>query len=200
MLHHSAHVKSGQRVFIHGLSGAVGGALLALAKIQGAQVLGTASPSKHKALRQLGAVPFDYANKNWIGAVQQLGGVDAAFDPLGFKSFDESWSILKRGGILVGYGMNLPGLTDSSRPSVLPSALKLFSRNLLFWTGKRTTFFGLTRTSKNYVPDLKLLLSWLESGKISVPIKATFKLEQIQQAHREYASSPRTGSIILEVS
>jgi hypothetical protein len=32
-----------------------------------------------------------------------------------------------------------------------------------------------------------------------VPIKATFKLDEIQQAHREYASGARMGSIVIEV-
>lgn len=91
MLHRAAQIKAGQRVFVHGLSGAVGGALLALSKLQGADVFGTASPRKHGALRQLGAVPFDYASKAWIAEVNERGGVDAVFDPLGFKSFDESY-------------------------------------------------------------------------------------------------------------
>jgi synaptic vesicle membrane protein VAT-1 len=200
MLHHAAQVQSGQRIFVHGLSGAVGGALLQLAKLQGAEVFGTASPRKHAALRQLGAVPFDYSNKMWIGAMNELGGVDAAFDPLGFKSFNESYSILRKGGILVGYGMNLPGLSGSDPPSVLPVILKLLARNLLFWSGKRTTFFGLTRTSKHYIPDLTLLFEWLVAGRISVPVKATFNLQDIKDAHREYARSTGVGSIIIEVS
>jgi NADPH:quinone reductase-like Zn-dependent oxidoreductase len=50
------------------------------------------------------------------------------------------------------------------------------------------------------MPDLELLFEWLRSGKISVPIKATFTLEEIQKAHREYASSPRMGSIVIEIS
>ena len=199
MLHHSAHVRSGWKIFVHGLSGAVGGALLTLGQIQGAQVFGTASPSKHEELRKLGAVPFDYSNKDWIAAMRELGGVDAVFDPLGFESFDESDSVLKKGGVLVGYGMNLPALTKTPRRSVVPAALKLLSRNLLFWSGKRTTFFGLTRTSKNFTPDLELLFEWLRSGKISVPIKATFKLDQIREAHREYARSARMGSIVVEM-
>ena len=58
MLHHAAKVKSGQKIFVHGLSGAVGGALLSLGKIQGAQVFGTASSSRHEELRKLGAVPY----------------------------------------------------------------------------------------------------------------------------------------------
>jgi synaptic vesicle membrane protein VAT-1 len=200
MLHHAAQIKSGQRVFIHGLSGAVGGALLALAKLQGAEVFGTASARKHEALRQLGAVPFDYSNKVWIDAMKQRGGVDAAFDPLGFKSFDESYSILRKGGILIGYGMNLPGLSGSHPPSVLPVILKLLARNLLFWSGKRTTFFGLTRSSKHYIPDLTQLFEWLVAGRISVPIKGTFKLRDIKDAHRAYASSAGVGSIIIEVN
>ncbi len=200
MLHHAAHVKSGQTIFVHGLSGAVGGALLRLGQIQGAQILGTAAPGKHEQLRKLGALPFDYSNKNWIGAVQKLGGVDAAFDPLGFESFDESYSILKKGGILVAYGMNLPAMQKTRRRPAFPVIIKLLSKNLLFWSGKRTTFFGLTRTSKNFKPDLELLFDWLKSGKISPPIKATFKLEEIQKAHREYASSAGLGSIVIEVN
>jgi NADPH:quinone reductase-like Zn-dependent oxidoreductase len=83
---------------------------------------------------------------------------------------------------------------------VIPSVLKLLSKNLLFWSGKRTTFFGVNRGSKNFAPDLEQLFEWLKDGKISVPIKATFKLDEIQQAHREYASSARMGSIVIEVS
>ena len=86
MLHHAAKVQSGQKIFVHGLSGAVGGALLSLGRIQGAQVFGTASSSRHEELRKLGAVPFDYSTKSWIAAMKELGGVDAVFDPLGYKS------------------------------------------------------------------------------------------------------------------
>ena len=132
--------------------------------------------------------------------MKELGEVDAVFDPLGFKSFDESYSILRRGGILVGYSMNLSGFTKTHSSSVLPSVLNLFSKDLPFCSGKRTTFFGLTHTSKNFAPDLDLLFKWLKSGKISNPVKATFKLQEIQTGHREYASSVEMGSIILEVN
>jgi NADPH:quinone reductase-like Zn-dependent oxidoreductase len=199
MVHHAAKVKAGQKIFVHGLSGAVGGALLSLGQLQGAEVFGTASPGKHEELRKHGAVPFDYSTKDWISTMRELGGADAVFDPLGFESFDESYSILNKGGILVGYGVNLPILTKTASRPALPMMLKLFSRNLLFWTRKRTTFFSLTRKSKNFAPDLERLFAWLKSGKISVPIKATFTLDEIQQAHREYASSPRMGSIVITI-
>ena len=199
MLHRAAKVQAGQRIFVHGLSGGVGGALLALADLHGAQVFGTAAAGKHEELRVLRAVPYDYRSKEWIGAMQKMGGVDAVFDPLGYQSFDESYSILRRGGILVGYGMNLPAFINMPRRSAAPVFLKLLARNLQFWSGKRTTFFGVNRGSKHFKPDLELLFGLLASGKITVPIKAVFRLEDIQKAHREYASSTRRGSIILEI-
>jgi synaptic vesicle membrane protein VAT-1 len=45
-----------------------------------------------------------------------------------------------------------------------------------------------------------LLFDWLKSGKISVPVKAAFKLQDVRSAHREYASGKGMGSIILEVN
>ncbi len=200
LLHRAAHVRAGQKIFVHGLSGAVGQALLRLGMIEGLQVYGTASAGKLAALREQGAVAFDYRNKEWIRTMQGLGGVDAVFDALGYQSFDESYSILGKGGILVGYGMNLQALNKSALSSPFPSIMKLMARNLQFGSGKRTTFFGVNRASKHFAPDLELLFGWLASGKITVPIKAVFPLEQIREAHREYDRSTGVGSIILEVS
>jgi len=200
MLEHSAKVTRGQRIFVHGLSGAVGTALLHLAQLRGAEVFGTASASKHAELSTSGAVVFDYKQKEWIREMQRLGGVDSVFDPLGYQSFDESYSILGKGGLLVGYGQNLPSLTNAPRPSPLPMVLKLFARNLVFWSGKRTTFFGLSRDSKHFAPDLTLLFRWLVQGRIRVPIKAVFPLADVREAHRMYARGSGVGSIVLDVS
>jgi synaptic vesicle membrane protein VAT-1 len=200
MLHRAAHVKSEDRIFVHALSGAVGGALLRLGQFSGTEVFGTASQKRHEELRQLGTVPFDYGNDDWIAAIQRLGGVDAVFDPLGYESFDKSYSILRKGGVVVGYGMNLPAWTKTPERPVIPSVLRLLSKNMLFWTGKRTTFFGVRRGSKYFAADLELLFEWLRDGKISVPIRATFKLAEIRRAHREYASGSGMGSIIIEVA
>jgi synaptic vesicle membrane protein VAT-1 len=200
MLEHSANVMPGQRIFVHGLSGAVGTALLHLALLRGAEVFGTASASKHAELSASGAIVFDYKQKEWIREMRRQGGVDSVFDPLGYQSFDESYSILRKGGILVGYGQNLPALTNTPQTSPVPMVLKLFARNLVFWSGKRTTFFGLNRGSKHFAPDLALLFRWLAEDRIRVPIKAVFALADVQEAHRRYASGGGLGSIVLDVS
>ena len=200
MLERRAKVKPGQRIFVHGLSGAVGNALFSLAKLKDVEIHGTAAASKHDVLHSSGAVPYDYKEKNWITDIQRLGGVDAVFDPLGYESFDESYSILRKGGLLVGYGQNLPALTHTPQRSALPMVLKLFARNLAFWSGKRTTFFGLLRGSKGFNADMELLFQWLGEGRIHVPIKGVFPLDQIQEAHRTYAKNATIGSIVINVS
>jgi synaptic vesicle membrane protein VAT-1 len=88
--------------------------------------------SKHAELSARGAVVFDYNQKEWIREMQRLGGVDSVFNPLGYQSCDESYSILRKGGLLMGYGQNLPSLTNTHRPSPLPMVLKLFACNLVF--------------------------------------------------------------------
>lgn len=199
MVVRSARVKRGQRVFIHGLSGGVGRGLLAIAKLQGADIYGTASPRNHFELKQLGATAYSYADKEWITAMHRLGGVDAVFDPLGFRSFDESYSVLRRGGILVAYGMNLRVLTNAPPRPAFPELLRVLSKNLKFWTGKRAVFYGVRRTSRYYLSDLKMLLDLLAEGKISVPIKRVFKLNEIREAHKAWAHSEGMGVIVIDV-
>ncbi len=132
MVRHAARVQAGHKVFVHGLSGAVGCALMTLARMQGAEVFGTASPKNHPALIDAGATPFAYSDKAWIDAMRRAGGVDAVFDALGFESYDESYSILRRGGVLVGYGMNLPALIGAPPRPIFPTLVKLLAKNLAF--------------------------------------------------------------------
>jgi NADPH:quinone reductase-like Zn-dependent oxidoreductase len=167
--------------------------------MQGAQVFGTASPKNHPALIELGATPFDYSNKGWIATMRSAGGVDAVFDPLGFESFDESYSILRRGGVLVAYGLNLPALSGTAPQPVFPAVIKLLAKNLAFWSGKKTIFYGISRNSKTFLSDLETLFDLLKTGKLSVPIKAVFQLENIQGAHREWAKGSGMGSIVIKV-
>ncbi len=56
---------------------------------------------------------------------------------------------LRKGGVLVGYGLNLPALSGTGPRSVLPAVIKLLARNLAFWTGKRTKFYYISRDSKH---------------------------------------------------
>jgi NADPH:quinone reductase-like Zn-dependent oxidoreductase len=49
------------------------------------------------------------------------------------------------------------------------------------------------------VPDLEALFDLLKTGKLSVPIKAVFPLENIREAHREWGKASGMGSVVIKV-
>ncbi|KAI1409920.1 GroES-like protein [Hypoxylon sp. FL1857] len=200
MVMHTAKVTKGQRIFVHGISGAVGCAIMILGKLLGAEVYGTASWRNHGDIRAYGATPFVYTDKNWMGEMKALGGADAVFDPLGFESFDESFSILSADGILVAYGNNKGSLENGKNKSPMGAIMKLYSHNLNIMCGKRTTFFGLTRDLPMYKPNVAALLEMVKSGTITVPIKNVWDMEDIQTAHRQWGGGSGIGSLLIKVS
>ncbi|CAG8979099.1 hypothetical protein HYALB_00000230 [Hymenoscyphus albidus] len=206
MVHRAANIQTGQKVFIHGLSGAVGWAVGVLCSLHGAQIFGTASSKNHAAITTglPAATPFTYENKDWIQAMKNAGGADAVFDPLGFESWDESYDILSPTGILIGYGGNMNNFSDGQTRSQVPSMTKLFARNYLkFWEGRRAVFYYISRDDKYFVEDLEALFGLCGSGRVGVTIKQVFGMrdtEEIRKAHRCWGKGSGVGSLLLRVS
>src|SRR2546429_6661657 len=84
-------LRSGERVLIHAAAGGVGISATQIAKRPGAEVFGTASASKHDAIREQGVDhPIDYRHDDFAKEVRRLTsgeGIDVAFDALGPSSF-----------------------------------------------------------------------------------------------------------------
>ncbi len=92
-------ITSGQRVLIHGGSGAVGGFGVQLAKWRGAHVIATASAHNLEYVRGLGADEvIDYRASKFE---DMLRDIDAVFDTVGGQTLARSWGVLKIGGKLV---------------------------------------------------------------------------------------------------
>jgi NADPH:quinone reductase-like Zn-dependent oxidoreductase len=205
MVDRAAAVQPNQRVFVHGLSGSVGHALLALCKLRGATVYGTASARNHDELRRKGAIPFLYTDKRWIAAMKQVGGVHAVFDPLGFESWDESYSILvdrsgEKGGILVGYGGNKATLEGTATDgSVYPTIAKLFLRGMNPLARRRTTFYYIDRDNRFYEPDFKAALELVARGEVRASVKAVLELttESLREAHERFGKIEGIGAILV---
>ncbi|KAK6221580.1 hypothetical protein LQW54_001352 [Pestalotiopsis sp. IQ-011] len=194
----AAKVTQGQKVFIHGMSGAVGTGLMTLSRLQGAQVYGTASEHNHEAVRKYGATPFVYTDQAWTGKMQELGGADVVFDPLGFESFDESYSILGPRGLLVAYGNNKNSLGNGTVRNPMLPIVKLLARNINF-SGKRATFYGIFRDSSTYIPNVTALLDMVKAGTITVPIKSVWDMEDIQTAHRNWGRGTGIGCQLVKI-
>jgi NADPH:quinone reductase-like Zn-dependent oxidoreductase len=206
MAMHTASIEPGNRVFIHGISSAVGWATATLCSLQGAEVYGTASPKNHAAVTAglPGTKAFDYANKDWIEAMTSLGGAHVVFDPLGFESWDESYSILApKYSMLIGFGGNISNLQGGEAKSMVTPVAKLFARNYLkVWEGRKTRFYYITRDDKTYVSDLEALFGLVQQGKVKVPIKRVFRMrdsEDIREAHRSWGKGQGVGSLLVKV-
>src|SRR5512146_3117181 len=99
MLHRSVHIRAGQRVLIHGAAGGVGSALLQLGRLAGLEMYGTCSSTRAAAVCDLGGIPIDYRNLDFVKEIHRLtgDGVDAVFDGIGGENAWRSREALRPG-------------------------------------------------------------------------------------------------------
>lgn len=196
MLHRVAKVKAGDRTLINGASGGVGTALLQLGKLSGLKMFGTASPSKHNLLTELGAFPIDYRAQDFVEVIRQVepNGLDFVFDGIGGEDGDRALAVLRRGGKLIGYAAPTGFL------SIVRDLIKLISVNLLP-NGKSAEFYGITviylRDKKPFMEDLQKLFNLLEEGKIKPLIEARFPILEARKANELLESGQVTGNLVL---
>ena len=95
-LYDRAKLRAGERVLVHGGSGAVGVFAIQLARIRGAHVIATASAHHLDFVRALGAEEaIDYRGTPCEEKV------DVIFDTVGGETLARSWSLLREGGRMV---------------------------------------------------------------------------------------------------
>jgi NADPH:quinone reductase len=212
MLHRSVKVRPGQRVLIHGAAGGVGSALLQLARLAGLEMYGTCSSRTASTVSELGAVPIDYQNQDFVKEIRRLtgDGVDVVFDPLGGAHIWHSRRALRPGGRVVVYGhttsLRGEGLA-SSRPG-RRQRFRGFATIGLYIAGgwvlpgrKRVVPYSI-QTLKQLKPawfrqDLLTLLELLEHQKIKPLIAQRFPLAEARHAHELLGKGGVTGKIVL---
>jgi NADPH:quinone reductase-like Zn-dependent oxidoreductase len=195
IMHHSAQVKSGDKVLIIGASGGIGTALLQLGKLAGLKMYGIASRIKHSVLMEYGAIPIDYRTENFVEVIRQAEpqGLDVVFDGMSGDYFGRSYSLLRRGGKLVGYG----------NPQSTAGMLKFLGQIILFSLlpdGKsaRPYSTGLSRFDwRPFLDDWAKLFKLLEEGKIDPVIAARFPILEAARANALLESGTVVGNIVL---
>ena len=210
-LHLMGGLSEGDRVLIHAAAGGVGIAATQLAKLAGAEVFGTASASKHDAIRGFGVDhPIDYRTKDFETEVRALTngeGVDLIMDALGPTSFRKDYRLLRAGGCLVMFGVSelqtgkgrsirraLPVLLKqpfSSMPwwksvNALSENKGVFALNLLHWWDAE----GLDRA-------VEPLLAELQAGRIDPVVAEVFPFERAGDAHRLIEERKNIGKVVL---
>ena len=201
MLQRVAKVQSDQKILVHGAGGAVGTAMLQLGALLNLEIFGTASISKHELVQNLGATPIDYKNEDFLARMQAIGGVDAAFDPIGGENLKRSFKSLKKGGTLVSYGFYDQAMGKGG--NVALDYLRVALWNILP-NGRKTSFYSIGDLRKKnpawFKEDLGLIFGLLKEGKIKPSIEKRIKLEDAAQAHELIEKAAVKGRIVLIVN
>src|SRR5262249_12485914 len=167
LLYRSAEVQRGQRVLVQGAAGAVGQALLALGKMAGLQMWGTARGEQAALIRELGATPIDYLREDFVRLVP--GGFDVVFDGVGEDGYRRSFAALKPGGLLCAYGYSAGVEAKRRMLTILAWIARLY---LWGWlpAGKRARFYSINvmraRRPAWFREDLERLFELLATGAI----------------------------------
>jgi NADPH:quinone reductase-like Zn-dependent oxidoreductase len=200
MLHRVANVSKGQSILIHGAAGGVGTALLQLGALQGLTMYGTASKSKQDAIVSAGGIPIDYHAEDFSKRVRELSRdrVDAVFDAVGGTNWWRSYRLVRRGGILVCYGMAVAvehGKIAGAGSYFLLGVLKLIP------DGRRCVWYNVknlrTQRPDWFRVDLKTLLDLLSQRKIQPLIASRLPLREAAQANELIEHAKFSGKIVL---
>jgi NADPH2:quinone reductase len=206
MLHRCARIEPGQAVLVHSAAGGVGTALLQLGRLAELKMYGTASPGKHPAVLEHGAVPIDYKQDDFVEMCTKLrpGGLDAVFDGIGGAHLFRSARALRRRGQLVAYGL---GSTASSgrqtARAVVTSSLAwicAFGMNLVPGY-KRVRLYSIQVLKRRHPDwfreDVEQLLSLLASGQIRPLVTGRYPLERAAEAQRALAEGSTVGKLVI---
>ena len=205
-------LEAGDRALIHSAAGGVGIAATQIAKLRGAEVFGTASPSKHDAIREQGVDhAIDYRSQDFAEEVMRITdgeGVDVILDALGPTSARKGYRILRAGGCLILYGASEVS-TGEKRNLVAAgrAALKAPFATLPWWKSigvmnENKGMFGLNMLhwwdqEGSLDRVLQPLLPQLEKGDLQPVVAEAFPFEQAPDAHRFIAERRNIGKVVL---
>ena len=209
MLHRSAKVRRGQRVLIHGAAGGVGSALLQLGRVAGLEMYGTCSSGSASAVTDLGAIPIDYRQLDFVQEIHRLTGegVDVVFDGIGGTHIWRSRGALRPGGRVVAYG-----LTGSLRGGRLASGRRgrlhgipifgVYIAGGWLLPGRRRVVPYSIQWLKRLRPawfrqDLMALFDLLRQRRIAPLIAQRFPLVEARRAHELLGGGGVTGKFVL---
>ena len=204
-------LKPRERVLIHAAAGGVGISATQIAKRIGAEIFGTASPSKHDAIREQGVEhPIDYRNLDFAAEAMRITegvGLDLIIDAVGPTSFRKDYAILRPGGRMVMYGLS-EAQTGDKRDigAVLRSLARMPLATMPWWKSlqmmnENKGVFGLNMLKwwddEGLDRVLEPLDAGLAAGDYSPVVAESFPFERAADAHRFIAERRNIGKVVL---
>ena len=191
--HSTYRLEPGHTALVHAAAGGVGLLLVQMAKMRGAQVVGTVSTqAKAELAVQAGADHvIVYTEKDFEAEVHRLtedAGVEVVYDSVGKRTFEKSLNCLKPRGYLVLFGQS-SGPVDPIDPQILNT------KGSLFLT--RPSLFHHISSREALLKRAEAVLKWVSSGDLKVHVSETFALAEAAQAHRALEGRKTTGKVLL---
>ncbi len=195
------NIQPGERVLIHAAAGGVGIAATQIARRAGAEIYGTASPSKHERILALGVEhAIDYTRPGWETSLPKF---DLIMDALGGASFRRSYNLLRPGGRLVAFGASGVVSGEKRNPaSALRTVLRMPRFNMIKQMSESKAVIGLNMLSlwkdrETLAPWINPLKSLLEDGTIQPVVAGAFPFEQAGEGHRMLTERRNVGKVVL---
>ncbi len=170
------HVKLGkrQKILIHGGAGGIGTFAVQIAKHLGATVAATSSAEDAEYVKKLDADQvIDYKSQKFEESVKDL---DVVFDTVGGETYARSFSVLKKGGVIVSMG---------EQPN--QKLMKKYGVNAI------SQFTQMTRER------LEKLTELVEQGVVKVHIDKVFSLDETAEALNYLEAGKPKGKVVIRV-
>jgi len=174
-----AKIQAGQKILIHGASGAIGTYAVQLAKFYGAEVTGVCSDSNAEMVKSLGAVKvIDYIKEDFTKSDEKY---DFVFGVVGKTTFSQCKGILKPKGI---YLENMMEIKDFLK---------------VLWTSITDGKKIKGGVSFERAENLNFIVELIESGKLKPVIDRIFPLEKTAEAFKYVEQGHKKGNVVITI-
>ncbi|MEP7123314.1 MAG: medium chain dehydrogenase/reductase family protein [Byssovorax sp.] len=208
MLFRVANFRPKSKVLVHMAAGGVGIAALQLCRtVPGVTTFGTASASKHDAIRAQGCDhPIDYHSVDYAEEVRKLTGgkgVDIILDALGGKDWKKGMELLRPAGLLIAFGFaNMASGDKKNYFNLLSQVVKIPVFTPL---GMMDSNRGVAGVNVGHLWDelemlneeLAAVVELYNEGKIKPEVSDVVPFERAADAHRIIQSRKNIGKVVL---
>lgn len=200
------NLKREQTVLIHAAAGGVGQAGLQISKLFGAKTIGTASASKHAALKTAGLDhAIDYNTQDFEAEVLRLTdgkGVHHILDAVGGKSFAKSYRVLRGTGRLYCFGVSDMAGESKSTFRMLASVARMpFFHPIKLMTQNKGVFGidlgSLWDEAEMLRSQLEDMMVHFKSGALKPVVDKVFPFADAGAAHQYIQARKNFGKVVL---
>ena len=193
LLHKTYPVKVSDTILYHAAAGGVGQIFCQWAKSIGCKVIGTVgSDEKISIAKKNGCnLVINYSSESFVKKVMDFTngvGVSVVYDGVGKSTFEDSIACLKTRGMMVSFG-------NASGPVANIDVNKMIQPKGLYFT--RPAMWHYLSTKDEIKEGTDKLFEKIKLGKIKIEIFKKYRLDDVQQAHKDLESRKILGPSII---